>query len=1066
MTACSVWLASILVLAAQPGDGLPAIRLFNPTAWEGPALVEVPTGRIAAPGLIDWSNVHLTCAGKRVAFAIREGRAHWKARLIAPVESPQAEDLIVFSYAVPPGEWVRVDVVNGSPDETSALKRETGRCVVTYADTTAVIDEKTGLLLELTVRGESVLAGPLGIAPHRLAGDGYAFSGHFGPGYAEASIKPTMQDRLPFRARLASSSSSPAMTELNFVIETDGGPDIALTYRMYAHGAVEIWADERPWQGESPWVDHAVEYALPLKGRAEPLPYLEDRFGFYTFKSYAASMHCTARLHRMTSVGVLELGEQAVNGRRWMRRLFTFPRDREAQAHDLVELVDEGLIVDVLPVRTQVLPKSIKIACPARARAAGERLARTLKRVGLQATLASESTSSDAIRVELVDRTETDGITGDGFAIRPRGSGGWSVRAGTVLGLYKAAGEIDAHLRRHGDTAGLPLIARNPVVDLRGGGFGGGQVEVDFPYGSDEEWERTFESLIDSGMNVFWSLGMWGNWKMPVGYKYMPELRSDVPDAYDESSGAKFAELEYHRTHGLKLIRFLQDRGARAYVWLPIGCVPTTFAQQFPKAMAPESTAVPCFTHPEYRRYVDAFLRELTETYPLDGVVLVRDDNGGLCTCDRCGQHVAQSRTRSHAWEQYLIIHEWLRRNGFRGMIAVYPYRDRYEPRLDPLLPDDVYVVGHGGGAAVLARDYERIGPMGDTWLDNLYANFRLPPSPRMRRLLSDRGTLWIGGAYVGTELPWEALGYFGWEPTATANTFRHEWGVRTFGKDHALRFVNMSNDYEHLWELNALPMLPAEWMTLNADERKGVVAEGLAGLKRYRASLAALKQAVGQDRHARWFGHMDLFAPFFEYHLRRLDLFAQIYDLVLTHRVALERGERLPETARTHILSKYEEMYAWAAKYKAAMDQAPDGMLTHCRWMTSPYKEWMAGYDQWLEPRLEVRQFAGTVRADAPELRAGAAFTLAIELHNTGVCPWIPAVGQYLELTGVAERLGLPPKWDYAGEPMAPGDRRTIVLKGVAPGEPGQGELKLALRTPFRSPSVFAKADVALAWK
>ena len=46
-----------------------------------------------------------------------------------------------------------------------------------------------------------------------------------------------------------------------------------------------------------------------------------------------------------------------------------------------------------------------------------------------------------------------------------------------------------------------------------------------------------------SGMNKIACLGMWGNWKMPVGYKYMPELRSDAPEAYDESSGAKFTSL-------------------------------------------------------------------------------------------------------------------------------------------------------------------------------------------------------------------------------------------------------------------------------------------------------------------------------------------------------------------------------------------------------------------------------------------------------------------------------------------------------------------------------------------
>ncbi len=232
---------------------------------------------------------------------------------------------------------------------------------------------------------------------------------------------------------------------------------------------------------------------------------------------------------------------------------------------------------------------------------------------------------------------------------------------------------------------------------------------MDFPYGSEDEWKRVLQNLLDSGMNYFACLGMWGNWKMPVKFSYMPELRSDDPTAYDESSGAKFSEVDEHREKALRLTQFLHERGGRVWLWIPIGCVPTTFAQGFQDAMAPEpdggrSAKIPCFTHPDYARYLDAFFKELLETYPIDGLVLIRDDNGGLCTCERCKNYVANSRTKSAAWEQYLVIYDLLRKKGFKGDIAVYAYFDGYRPELEPLLPKDIYVVGHGGEPAVLTQ--------------------------------------------------------------------------------------------------------------------------------------------------------------------------------------------------------------------------------------------------------------------------------------------------------------------------------------------------------------------------
>ena len=71
-------------------------------------------------------------------------------------------------------------------------------------------------------------------------------------------------------------------------------------------------------------------------------------------------------------------------------------------------------------------------------------------------------------------------------------------------------------------------------------------------------------------------------------------------------------------------------------------------------------------------------------------------------------------------------------------------------------------------------------------------------------------------------------------------------------------------------------------------------------------------------------------------------------------------------------------------------MKNAPEGMLTHCRGMTKPYKEWMAGYDGWLDPQLERPQFRGTM--DIPDVKAvaGQPFTVRVTLRNTGICPWV----------------------------------------------------------------------------
>ncbi len=79
---------------------------------------------------------------------------------------------------------------------------------------------------------------------------------------------------------------------------------------------------------------------------------------------------------------------------------------------------------------------------------------------------------------------------------------------------------------------------------------------------------------------------------------------------------------------------------------------------------------------------------------------------------------------------------------------------------------------------------------------------------------------------------------------------------------------------------------------------------------------------------------------------------------------------------------------------------------------MTKPYHEWMAGYDQWLDGQLEIKQFVGTLSVETDTLRPGEPFTLRVKLHNQGVCPWVAGAGQRIEVTGDVAKLGLPAVW------------------------------------------------------
>ncbi len=1046
---------------AQPSAHL---DIYNPIDWCAPVVVEVPVGQIAAPGLIDWDNVRLMQKGKEIPFSIREGRPHWKSRLLAPVAKPRAEDLLVFSLPVAPNTWVRVDVVSGRPSLASALSRQSGQLLIRYADLKVTVDETTGMLLQVTAACGDVLEQPLSIGFH----------------VAKGSPPTADTGRCVPHVELVSSSSTLALTELNFVLDTRRGLKSSLTYRVHAAGVVEICFDERPWEGTSPWLVLAAEQSLKIRGKQEPLLYLINRAPYYGFADYEAVVKTPACVHRWATGAVVEIGEEFANGRRWNRHLYVVKRERLDRLSALIEFVDEGPIVRVEPRRMAWPTETVTIRCEDQANAAAEKLAEAMEAAGFRAKIEGELAFRDkakpgCVALRLADEAEASGIEGDGFVVQRSADGrGIALVAGTRFGLMQAAVHMAEGIVRTDGIVRVPLIAGNPTVHLRAGGFGGGHYEVDFPYGDDADWHHALNGMIESGMNVMADLGMWSNWKMPVSYKYMPQLRSESPGAFDELTGTKFSEIDSHRKHAIELLNYLNGAGVTVWEWLPIGCAPSTFYAKYPEAESPRkgratwlgSGKIPCHSHPKYREYLTALLREKLETYAVGGFVMIRDDNGGICDCERCQTALKTSPTKNAAWDQYLIIYDILRKIGFQGNIAVYPYHDLYSSELDPLLPDELLVVGHGSANALLTRQFDRVAPMGDTWLDNLYAPFRVPPTSRMKRLLADRPSFWIGGAYRGTELPWLSIGHFGWDSSATANSLRYRWGASAFGKGDALRCVSAIDAYERLWEIYNVSLLPANWVQLDAGARGDVARDARVWTAHLRQRLSVLEQGDGSERSAGWIAHVRLYGPFVEYHLRRLEIFSQMFALVSTHSDALLASEPLNQKARAQLIGDYEAIHRAAEPLCAQAASVGGSMMQHTQPLLPAFCERMAGYEPWkLDPILKIKQFAGSLQVAPVELRAGQPFHLDLELQNTGIFPWVEGRGARIELSGEVDELGLPATWNYTGKPMVFGDRRTLTLEGMAPERPGQMEITFEFVSAFKHRWVFARDRITLSW-
>lgn len=1057
-----------------------SIRLFNPTSSRMSAVVEIPTGSMATPGLIDWNNVRLESEGKQIPFSIREGKAHWRSSFKGAVKNPLPEDLLVFNHQVDPGKWAVITFVKGSSKTPSPLTRRKGNILVAYPRVTVSINEKTGMLSSILAFGDSLVIAPLQAQFFKVSEDVIEQHSSMNPGNTVPSLTLQKKEDIEMtKVELVSLHANQALTELNFILSHKNDIAIGLTYRIYPSGQIEIVSDERPWQNKSPWLTCGLEYRFNIQGEKKELEGFQTYFPYYGFKDYAASVKSIGDRYSLKNSVAYVFGEESINGRFWKRRIALFGTEAMDTESGIIDLLSEGFVVKADPVRSTPFPDELIIINDKDDSEIAGILAGGLSQTGIKVNTNENPTPANGSLYTITlqsDAPDNARITGDGFRITSSGNG-IVINAGTKFGFYQAVVRFLRHLEteqndnggQNGKTA--PLVSSNPVVDLRAGGFGGGPQEVDFPWGDETEWKNAIDGMLMSGMNSMTDLGMWSNWKMPVTFKYMPELMSTDPDAYDEVSGAKFSTIDSSREFALNLTKYIHERGGKVWLWIPVGAIPTTFEEKYPEATVPGKGKVPRFMHPEYRRYLESYFRELLETYPVDGFVLIRDDNGGIDDTEEFKEYLANSKTKDRVWEQYIVLHKLIRDLNFKGTIAVYPYFDLYKPNIEELIPEDIVIVGHGSGIGVLTRDYETLGTMGDTWLDNLFVAFRVPSMQRMKRLLSDRGSYWIGGAYTAMELPWEAIGYFGWEPTATVNSFRYGFGSRMFGEDQAAGFVSFSEASDNLWEIMNVWLFPPRWFSLTKQEQARITGEGERGLSEYRRHLATLKPKSNTPLNQRWLDQADLYATYFSYHLQRANLSSKIESIALSHLNYCSMGASLPESVRQQVISLNDSIYRLADQLDTHMAETSGDMpaVTLARHYNRPFREMVygyVGYPKTVDQLVSVRQFNANLAPIVTPLVPGQPFEIQVEIRNTGFMPWMKEHGFELKLVQGGDKFSISGIERFINDPVVFGDTLLLTLRGTAPPDHGSEEVKIALLTAFRGGrQPVAEHTVLLKW-
>lgn len=1041
----------------SPGE-LAAIELFNPTEWNGMSVVEVPCGDLGTSDAIDWERIQLSHGGIDVPFAIVDGDPHWKSTLKAPVHIPRSHDLLVFGYRVAPNQSVRISVTYAERQTRSRAVLDQGTSLsVSYPGINVVIDRQSGLIQKLEYSGESLLPHPMTLQAAELTAPPATIQGNLAAWRALGDVRLNVGEKVAdFKATLISQVSTPAITELNFLLSGAASLEIGLTYRIHAAGVIEILADGRPWKGASPWCDQMLTWGLELNGSHVAVPNLENRWPAYGFKDYFSVVKHPADLHRIGGVTVGMLGEEIINGRRWNRRIFLSDDKSPEGGANMLKAADEGLVVQLRPHMMGLDATAATIAAPTNCLTIARQLADQLRQLGVSTDCSdSSSIGKSTIVLELASDPQGLGLIGDGFRIDP-GHEHKTIRivSGTRFGLMQAVSRIASRIEVAGVTLNVPQIASNPIAPIRAGGFGGGDHEVDFPYGTDGEWQHAFDGMIASGMNTVTCLGMWSDWKMPVTYDAMPELKSTSPQAHDEVTGTALKDVDTHRARGLQRLEYLHERGVKVWLWIPVGCVPTTFADRYPEAMCEGSRTTPDFAHPQYHRYLKVFFEELLKTYPIDGVVLIRDDNGMICKTPAYLELVKKGRSKDPIWEQYLLMYDKLKELDFSGEIAVYPYNDFYRPEHEAFLPRDLVICGHGSGLGMLSRDFERLAPMGDTWLDNLYCEeFALPPSTRMKRLLGDRSSFWLGGAYTGTELPIEAIGYFGWNSHATPNSLRQAWGHRTFGSGKSFDFVRWSDANEQLWDSFAWPLMPGQW-AMQDDARKATVIHDVRrSIEAFSTRLATLRNGVDAS-HQPWFQHVGLTAELLEWRVTFLENADRIANIMRKHDLKRPGAPPLPASIRQELALAYRRIDEQAAQYNRALAAVPGKMMSKVvqAGMTVAWigmAERLVGMEWYSHTSLGQRPLNGQITIEPVTIAAGKAFTLRCRVRNTGFYPWQGKLRPTLSSSQEAQQLSLTRVPDTSEPQILYGDEHIVEFHGMAPGIAGEATVTWTLSYP-----------------
>ncbi len=168
--------------------------------------------------------------------------------------------------------------------------------------------------------------------------------GRMGPGYQKPSIKLKRLSNVPVSAvQLVSWSSNQALTEINFILKHADDIAVALTYRIYPNREMEIIADERPWQGRSPWLSYGFENRISFSGTKKELQGFQNYYPYYGFKDYTVSVKSIGISHHTGKSILFELGEESMNGRFSKRRLAAFSSGTPEREKDILDRLDEGL---------------------------------------------------------------------------------------------------------------------------------------------------------------------------------------------------------------------------------------------------------------------------------------------------------------------------------------------------------------------------------------------------------------------------------------------------------------------------------------------------------------------------------------------------------------------------------------------------------------------------------------------------------------------------------------------------------------------------------------------------